>query len=194
MLSVPSSPSAAGASLPLDGPVEELIVSGTAFGWLIVSLSMRVLIEIREGYGLFNLVFSLLPKKVQYVYSMLLRKIGLLTIIEGVSLASLASNTIESWLSRLWPWQLRSQTSIQSLLGQSRLHTAEPWLTPISLVLMTYYGVVLLMSGYQADEAHIVKQYRAIVDKRVTLNYAPPLSDVRYQGSSPNIRPGLCGS
>lgn len=31
-----------------DGPVEELIVSGTAF-----------------GYGLFNLVFSLLPKKVQ---------------------------------------------------------------------------------------------------------------------------------
>ena len=31
-----------------DGPVEELVVSGTAF-----------------GYGLFNLVFSLLPKKVQ---------------------------------------------------------------------------------------------------------------------------------
>jgi hypothetical protein len=34
-----------------------------------------------------------------------------------------------------------------------------------SLVLMTYYGVVLLFSGYQADEAHIIKQYKGIVDK-----------------------------
>jgi len=32
------------------------------------------------------------------------------------------------------------------------------------LVLMTYHGVVLLLSGYQADEAHIIKQYTAIVD------------------------------
>ena len=36
---------------------------------------------------------------------------------------------------------------------------------PFSLSLMTYYGVVLLMSGYQANEQHIVKQYRAIVDR-----------------------------
>jgi hypothetical protein len=35
------------------------------------------------------------------------------------------------------------------------------------LTLMTYYGVVLLMSGYQADEKYILKQYRAIVDKCV---------------------------
>ena len=34
-----------------------------------------------------------------------------------------------------------------------------------SLTLMTYHGVVLLLSGYQADEQHILKQYRAIVDK-----------------------------
>ncbi|OBZ65787.1 Mitochondrial outer membrane protein IML2 [Grifola frondosa] len=33
------------------------------------------------------------------------------------------------------------------------------------LSLMTYHGVVLLLSGYQADESHIIKQYRAIVDK-----------------------------
>ncbi|CDO73644.1 hypothetical protein BN946_scf185014.g114 [Trametes cinnabarina] len=33
------------------------------------------------------------------------------------------------------------------------------------LSLMTYHGVVLLLSGYQANEAHIIKQYRAIVDK-----------------------------
>ena len=38
-----------------------------------------------------------------------------------------------------------------------------------SLVLMTYHGVVLLLSGYQADEAHIIKQYRAIVDKSVVI-------------------------
>ena len=33
-----------------------------------------------------------------------------------------------------------------------------------SLVLMTYHGVVLLFSGYQADEAHILRQYSAIVN------------------------------
>ncbi len=33
------------------------------------------------------------------------------------------------------------------------------------LALMTYYGVVLLMSGYQADEKYILRQYRVIVDK-----------------------------
>jgi hypothetical protein len=33
------------------------------------------------------------------------------------------------------------------------------------LVLMTYHGVVLLLSGYQADEAHIIKQYKAIVSR-----------------------------
>lgn len=37
-----------------DGPVEDLIISGTAF-----------------GFGLFNLIFSLLPKKVQCVDSIL---------------------------------------------------------------------------------------------------------------------------
>ena len=37
------------------------------------------------------------------------------------------------------------------------------------LALMTYYGIVLLMSGYQADEKYILKQYRAIVDKCVYL-------------------------
>jgi hypothetical protein len=35
------------------------------------------------------------------------------------------------------------------------------------LALMTYYGAVLLMSGYQADEKYILRQYKAIVDKCV---------------------------
>lgn len=30
---------------------------------------------------------------------------------------------------------------------------------------MSYYGMVLLLAGYQADETHILKQYRAIVEK-----------------------------
>ncbi|TFY71558.1 hypothetical protein EVG20_g1442 [Dentipellis fragilis] len=33
------------------------------------------------------------------------------------------------------------------------------------LALMSYHGVVLLLSGYQANEAHILKQYKVIVDK-----------------------------
>lgn len=37
------------------------------------------------------------------------------------------------------------------------------------LSLMTYHGVVLLLSGYQADEQHILRQYRAVVDKCVVL-------------------------
>lgn len=30
---------------------------------------------------------------------------------------------------------------------------------------MTYYGVVLLLVGYQANETHVLKQYKAIVEK-----------------------------
>ena len=53
------------------------------------------------------------------------------------------------------------------------------------LALMTYYGVVLLMSGYQADEKYILQQYRSIVDKCV---HAPPcllipLSTILTQGN-----------
>lgn len=32
---------------------------------------------------------------------------------------------------------------------------------------MTYYGIILLMTGYQADEEHIVRQYKGIVNKYV---------------------------
>lgn len=39
------------------------------------------------------------------------------------------------------------------------------------LVLMTYYGVILLMTGYQADEEHIVRQYKGIVNKYVMFHH-----------------------
>ena len=32
---------------------------------------------------------------------------------------------------------------------------------------MTYYGAILHMAGYQADEAHIVRQYNGIVTECV---------------------------
>ncbi|ETW86282.1 hypothetical protein HETIRDRAFT_471663 [Heterobasidion irregulare TC 32-1] len=98
-----------------DGPVEELIVSGAAF-----------------GYGLFNLVLSLLPGKVKSVVGFFGfdhdRKLALQALA-----VSAAKNDVHAVFA--------------------------------GLALMSYHGVVLLLSGYQANEAHIVKQYKIIVDK-----------------------------
>lgn len=44
------------------------------------------------------------------------------------------------------------------------------------LALMTYYGVVLLMSGYQADEKYILKQYKVFVDKYAHAHLHVPLT------------------
>lgn len=63
---------------------------------------------------------------------------------------------------------------------------------------MTYHGVVLLLAGYQADEQHILQQYRAIVDKCVLSTYiATPCShpnELVITGSQPDIQMGRCGS
>ncbi|KDN50787.1 hypothetical protein RSAG8_01285, partial [Rhizoctonia solani AG-8 WAC10335] len=90
-----------------EGPIEELIVAGAAF-----------------GYGLFNLVFSLLPNKVKKVVGFL---------------------------------------GYQSdrRLGLEALHVAAG--VENDLVLMTYNGVILLLTGWQADEERIVRQYREML-------------------------------
>ncbi|KAF8888312.1 hypothetical protein BD779DRAFT_1611355 [Infundibulicybe gibba] len=90
-----------------DGPVEELIVSGTAFGGFlfIFLLSLNGFLGFKHD-----------------------RKLALRAL--GVAAA---------------------RQDVHSIFA--------------GLVLMTYHGVVLLMSGYQADEAHIIRQYKAIVDK-----------------------------
>ncbi|KAF8664000.1 hypothetical protein AX16_000851 [Volvariella volvacea WC 439] len=98
-----------------DGPIEELIIAGTAF-----------------GYGLFNLVFSLLPKKVQGVVGFFGFKSDRKVALQALALAA-AGNDVHSVFA--------------------------------GLVLMTYHGVVLLLSGFQADEQHIFRQYKAIVDR-----------------------------
>ncbi|EKM55265.1 uncharacterized protein PHACADRAFT_208778 [Phanerochaete carnosa HHB-10118-sp] len=97
-----------------DGPVEELIMSGTAF-----------------GYGLFNLVFSLLPATIRGVVGFLGFKHD-----RKLALRALAVSA--------------NQTDVHAVFA--------------GLVLMTYYGVVLLFTGYQADEQHILRQYGAMVD------------------------------
>ncbi|KAI0345249.1 hypothetical protein BDW22DRAFT_1354152 [Trametopsis cervina] len=102
------------ASLP-EGPIEELIMSGTAF-----------------GYVLFNLVFSLLPAGVRGVVGFLGFKHDRRLALKALAVSA----------------------------NQKDVHS-----TFASLVLMTYYGVVLLLTGYQADESHILKQYRAIIDQ-----------------------------
>jgi len=95
-----------------EGPVEELIVAGTAF-----------------GYGLFNLIFSLLPKRVQSVVGLFGYKSSRKVALQALAVAA-AMNDIHSVFA--------------------------------GLVLMSYHGLVLLLSGWQADEEHILKQYRAI--------------------------------
>ncbi|CAE6423036.1 unnamed protein product [Rhizoctonia solani] len=103
---LPVTPVDSGVTVP-EGPIEELIVAGAAF-----------------GYGLFNLVFSLLPNKVKKVVGFL---------------------------------------GYQSdrRLGLEALHVAAG--VENDLVLMTYNGVILLLTGWQADEERIVRQYREML-------------------------------
>ncbi|KAN0076757.1 Outer membrane protein Iml2/Tetratricopeptide repeat protein 39 [Tylopilus felleus] len=113
--SVSAPPSLGSKSNPSNGEIEELILSGAAF-----------------GYGLFNLVLSLLPSKVRAVVGFL-------------------------------GYNHDRQLALQALAvsaARSDVHSVFA-----GLVLMTYYGVILLMTGYQADEAHIVRQYKGIVNK-----------------------------
>ncbi|KAF8548584.1 hypothetical protein OG21DRAFT_1516159 [Imleria badia] len=105
---------------PSNGEIEELVLSGAAF-----------------GYGLFNLVLSLLPAKVR---------------------------TVVGFLGYNHDRQLALQALAVSA-ARSDVHSVFA-----GLVLMTYYGVILLMTGYQADEAHIVRQYKGIVN-RVSARY-----------------------
>lgn len=100
--------------------VDGLIAAGTAF-----------------GYGLFNLVFSLLPKGVQGVAGLLGYKHDRALALRALAYAAARDDTHSVFAG---------------------------------LVLMTYNGVVLLLAGWQADEAKLVREYRAIVD-RTTAKY-----------------------
>ncbi|KIK39840.1 hypothetical protein CY34DRAFT_88473 [Suillus luteus UH-Slu-Lm8-n1] len=113
----PSNSAAAPGTItnPPSGPVEELVLSGTAF-----------------GYGLFNLVLSLLPAKIRNVVGFFGFNHDRMLALQALAVSA-------------------ARSDIHSVFA--------------GLVLMTYHGVVLLLSGYQADEAHIIKQYKAIVSR-----------------------------
>ncbi|CCO30679.1 Mitochondrial outer membrane protein IML2 [Rhizoctonia solani AG-1 IB] len=132
--SLTAAPSDNGVLVP-EGPIEELIVAGAAF-----------------GYGLFNLVFSLLPNKVKKVVGFLGyqsdRRLGL----EALHVAAGVENDVHSAFAAI-------NISISALPAHSVLSRCLFG----SLVLMTYNGVVLLLAGWQADEERIVRQYREML-------------------------------
>jgi len=113
--SKPLSPTPVATPLPADGPVEELIIAGAAF-----------------GYGLFNLILSLLPTKIRGVVGFFGYKSNRRLALHALAVASTKDDA----------------------------HAVFAGLT-----LMTYHGAVLLLSGYQADEEHIMKLYKSIVEK-----------------------------
>ncbi|KAF7313045.1 hypothetical protein MKEN_00989500 [Mycena kentingensis (nom. inval.)] len=116
---------------PPQNTVEEFVVSGTAF-----------------GFGLFNLVFSLLPKKVQSL-------VGLFGFKHDRELA-LRALAVSAGVSVL------DGTDVAGGYNEGRERDVHGVFA--GLVLMTFHGVVLLMAGYQADEAKTLRVYRAIVD------------------------------
>ncbi|KAJ3848955.1 outer membrane protein Iml2/Tetratricopeptide repeat protein 39 [Lentinula lateritia] len=96
--------------------LKSLIIAGTAF-----------------GFGLFNLIFSLLPKKIQSVA-------GLFGFAHDRRLA------------------LQALAVSAEYAAEGEVHGVLA-----GLVLMTYHGTVLLLSGYQADEARIIREYEGVV-------------------------------
>ncbi|KAJ7098838.1 hypothetical protein C8R44DRAFT_947548 [Mycena epipterygia] len=105
------------------GPVEEMVVSRTAF-----------------GFGLFNLVFSLLPNKVHFAF----RGAIMVSILAFSSFVPRAHLPCTSALLLHRPILTHAHLSLR-------------------LVLTIFHGVVLL-SGYQADEARTIRTYKGVVD------------------------------
>ena len=117
--------------------------------------------------SLFNLVFSLLPAKIRCAYIPTYYYFPVSPADLAVWSASLASTTTGSWRSELWQYRQPRQTYMPSSQG-ALIYIGLPVIPSRQvhrLSLMTYHGVVLLLAGYQADEEHILRQYRAIVDK-----------------------------
>jgi Protein of unknown function (DUF3808) len=106
--------------------------------------------SVRIGYGLFNLVFSLLPKKVQGLVGFLGFQHDRKLALRSLSLSA-GKQDVHGVFS-----------GFVLLLVPTK---ALPTEVPSRLVLMTYYGVVLLLSGWQADEAKLIEEIRGIIDR-----------------------------
>ncbi|KAJ7290503.1 hypothetical protein C8J57DRAFT_1276000 [Mycena rebaudengoi] len=117
-----------------DGPVEEMIVAGTAF-----------------GFGLFNLVFSLLPKKIQSLVGLLGFKHDRQLALRALAVSAGVNGTPSG-----------DDPGADAQAGNSKGRDVHGVFA--GLVLMTFHGVVLLLAGYQADEARTLRLYKTIVD------------------------------
>jgi tetratricopeptide (TPR) repeat protein len=126
------------------------------------------------GHGLFNLVLSLLPAKVKCVQPSL--SYAAEFDIRGVAYRSVVG---------FFGFNHDRKLALRALAVSASRNDVHSVFA--GLALMTYYGVVLLMSGYQADEKYILKQYNAIVDKCVHAPPCSPLSMLLAQGQ-PNIQ------
>ncbi|EJD53304.1 hypothetical protein AURDEDRAFT_110983 [Auricularia subglabra TFB-10046 SS5] len=109
-----SAPAAPVQPQAFDAELSEMIIAGTAF-----------------GYGVFNLVFSLLPARAKSIVGFFGFTGDLQTALHALAVAA-ARDDVHAVFARL--------------------------------TLMSYDGGVLLLSGWQADDAHIKKQYAAMVD------------------------------
>ena len=70
---------------------------------------------------------------------------------------------------RLWNYQQPRMMYMVYFLGVFGSYNFFIYLTRLkSLVLMTYYGAILSLSGYQADEVKNLAQYKVIVDRYVS--------------------------
>ena len=62
-----------------------------------------------------------------------------------------------------------------------------------ALTLMTYYGMILLLSGWQADETQMIRQYEAILEPSVNSFPLAIFVDSLEIGSAKNTQRELCG-
>ena len=97
-------------------------------------------------------------------------------VLIEVSLVFWVLNMTVNWLFKLWNYRQPRVMHMVCLLGvffNSISYGFQfAWRSTERLVLMTYYGVILLLSGYQADELKIRAQYKAIVDRYVCFVYS----------------------
>ncbi|KAG8879944.1 hypothetical protein FRB98_005433 [Tulasnella sp. 332] len=140
-LSTPTSPAASGTTTPThiepEGHLEEMIFYGAAF-----------------GFGMFNLVFSLLPTKIRRVVGFFGYQSDRKLAIQALNVATAGKGSyFLTFIQNLLREFLMSMKSLTVRSSDETFH----------ITLLTYQGVKLLTSGYQANEDELIDQLDAIV-------------------------------
>ncbi|KAG8847802.1 hypothetical protein FRB96_001390 [Tulasnella sp. 330] len=142
-LSTPTSPAASGTTTPThiepEGHLEEMIFYGAAF-----------------GFGMFNLVFSLLPTKIRRVVGFFGYQSDRKLAIQALNVATAGKGSyFLTFIQNLLREFLMSMKSLTVRSSDETFH--------VCITLLTYQGVKLLTSGYQANEDELIDQLDAIV-------------------------------